>query len=65
MNSLTDDNATALHYAGQISKSIVSKTVPDEDRQVVRYLIEGGANVNLITKQVSCTGKYICSVLLN
>ena len=52
VNSHTDDNATALHYAGQIAKSVVPIDEPDADRKVVHYIVEGGGNVDLVTKQV-------------
>ncbi|KAL1139667.1 hypothetical protein AAG570_006645 [Ranatra chinensis] len=51
VNSVTDEGCSALHYAGHIAKGEVVKDNQYEDREVVRLLIEGGANVELSTKQ--------------
>ncbi|CAH1403231.1 unnamed protein product [Nezara viridula] len=65
VNSVTDDCATALHYAGQIEKNIVPEDKPDADKKVVHYLVEGGANVDLLTKQNSETVFHYCATVGN
>ncbi|CAB0006781.1 unnamed protein product, partial [Nesidiocoris tenuis] len=40
VNSLTEEGATALHYAGQVAKSEVDSENPNEDRDVVKQLLE-------------------------
>ncbi|KAK9508267.1 hypothetical protein O3M35_007964 [Rhynocoris fuscipes] len=65
VNSLTDDGATALHYAGQIAKSEVPADNPLEDKEVIKLLIEGGANMDLITKQNQESVFHYCAIVGN
>ena len=41
---------SALHYGGKIKKSQLH--FPDEDRQIIKHLMDNGANVFLQTKEV-------------
>lgn len=50
---MTEEGATALHYAGQIAKTEVPSDRPLEDKEVIKLLIDGGANMDLVTKQVN------------
>ncbi|CAH0387234.1 unnamed protein product [Bemisia tabaci] len=49
VNAVNEEGATALHYACQVTKEEVER--PGEDQEVVKYLLEGGTNVELQTKQ--------------
>ncbi|XP_035912924.1 serine/threonine-protein phosphatase 6 regulatory ankyrin repeat subunit B isoform X3 [Anopheles stephensi] len=48
LNFTNEDGATALHYACQVTKDEVKK--PNGDRDIVRMLLESGADVALNTK---------------
>ncbi|KAG8268148.1 hypothetical protein J6590_035117 [Homalodisca vitripennis] len=53
VNSVNEDGATALHYAGQITKTeIALRDNPTEDKEVVRLLLEAQADVNIQTHKV-------------
>ena len=41
---------SALHYGGKIKKSQLH--FPDEDRQIIKHLMDNGADVFLQTKEV-------------
>lgn len=53
VNSVNEDGASALHYAANINKSEVNASKPDHDSKVIKLLFEGGADINLRTKQVT------------
>jgi ankyrin repeat protein len=51
VNAANDDGASAIHYAAQVSKKEVDN--PQEDKEVIRLLLESGADVTQTTKTVS------------
>ncbi|XP_028981974.1 serine/threonine-protein phosphatase 6 regulatory ankyrin repeat subunit A [Diachasma alloeum] len=59
VNSLTNEGASALHYAAQIDPRTV--TEPGDDRAVVRALLEGGADVSLVTRQGQESAFHHCA----
>ncbi|XP_050446201.1 serine/threonine-protein phosphatase 6 regulatory ankyrin repeat subunit A isoform X1 [Cataglyphis hispanica] len=63
VNSLTNDGASALHYAAQIEPSEV--IIPGDDRAVVRALLDSGADVSLQTKQAQETAFHHCALAGN
>jgi ankyrin repeat protein len=50
VNAANDDGASAIHYAAQVSKKEVEN--PMEDKEVIRLLLESGADVTQTTKTV-------------
>lgn len=50
VNSVNDEGAGALHYAAQITKDEVEE--PLSDKEVMKLLLDGGADVGQATKQV-------------
>ncbi|XP_070159697.1 serine/threonine-protein phosphatase 6 regulatory ankyrin repeat subunit B isoform X2 [Polyergus mexicanus] len=63
VNSVTNDGASALHYAAQIEPSEVIN--PGDDRAVVRALLDNGADVSLQTKQAHETAFHHCALAGN
>ncbi|XP_043267430.1 serine/threonine-protein phosphatase 6 regulatory ankyrin repeat subunit A-like isoform X3 [Venturia canescens] len=63
VNSVTNEGASALHYAAQIDPAEV--TVPGDDRAVVRALLEGGADVSLQTRQAQESAFHYCALAGN
>lgn len=63
INSVNDDGATALHYTCQITKEEVK--IPESDKEIVRMLLENGADVTLQTKNVLETAFHYCAVAGN
>ncbi|KAH8263555.1 hypothetical protein KR044_010530 [Drosophila immigrans] len=63
INSVNDDGATALHYTCQITKEEVK--IPESDKQIVRMLLENGADVTLQTKNALETAFHYCAVAGN
>ncbi|XP_050477994.1 serine/threonine-protein phosphatase 6 regulatory ankyrin repeat subunit A isoform X1 [Bombus huntii] len=63
VNSLTNEGASALHYAAQIEPSEVE--IPGDDRAVIRALLEGGADVSLQTKQAQESAFHHCALAGN
>ncbi|XP_034945835.1 ankyrin-1 isoform X2 [Chelonus insularis] len=63
VNSLTNEGASALHYAAQIEPTEVLE--PGNDRAVVRALLENGADVSLQTKQTQETAFHYCALAGN
>lgn len=63
INSVNEDGATALHYACHITKEDV--IVPNSDREIVKMLLENGADVSLTTKQTTETCFHYCAVAGN
>lgn len=51
VNAVNEEGASALHYAAQVSKKEVTR--PLEDKEVIRLLLESGADVTQTTKNVS------------
>lgn len=50
VNAANDDGASAIHYAAQVSKKEVEHSM--EDKEVIRLLLESGADVTQTTKTV-------------
>lgn len=50
VNAVNDEGAGALHYAAQITKDEVEE--PLSDKEVMKLLLDEGADVNQSTKQV-------------
>ncbi|KAF5298214.1 hypothetical protein FQA39_LY02638 [Lamprigera yunnana] len=48
VNEVNDNNETALHYACTVTKEEVE--VPSADKEVVRLLLENGADVSILSK---------------
>lgn len=48
VNEVNDNNESALHYACEVTKEEVE--VPSADKEVVRLLLENGADVSLLSK---------------
>lgn len=63
INSLNNDGETALHKACQISKDEV--TTPESDKEIVKLLLEHGADVSISTKSTSETCFHYCAVAGN
>ncbi|XP_014603772.1 PREDICTED: serine/threonine-protein phosphatase 6 regulatory ankyrin repeat subunit A [Polistes canadensis] len=63
VNSVTNEGASALHYAAQIEPSEV--LIPGDDRAVVRALLEGGADVSLQTRQAQESAFHYCALVGN
>lgn len=55
VNAANNDGASAIHYAAQVSKKEVDN--PMEDKEVIRLLLESGADVTQTTKTVCPTLK--------
>ncbi|XP_061730024.1 serine/threonine-protein phosphatase 6 regulatory ankyrin repeat subunit B isoform X2 [Cydia pomonella] len=63
LDAVDDDGASALHYACKIKKEEVK--IPAADREVVKCLIENGADVTLITKHNHETAFHFCAIAGN
>nr|XP_050865797.1 serine/threonine-protein phosphatase 6 regulatory ankyrin repeat subunit A-like isoform X1 [Vespula vulgaris] len=63
VNSVTNEGASALHYAAQIEPSEV--ITPGDDRAVIRALLEGGADVSLQTRQAQESAFHHCALAGN
>ncbi|XP_045495167.1 serine/threonine-protein phosphatase 6 regulatory ankyrin repeat subunit B [Colias croceus] len=63
IDSVDEDGASALHFAGQITKEEVK--VPSADREVVKYLMQNGADVSLQTKHNQETAFHFCAIAGN
>ncbi|KAL6268501.1 hypothetical protein P5V15_001633 [Pogonomyrmex californicus] len=63
VNSLTNEGASALHYAAQIEPSEVD--TPGDDRAVVRALLDSGADVSLQTRQAQESAFHHCALAGN
>ncbi|XP_015591539.1 serine/threonine-protein phosphatase 6 regulatory ankyrin repeat subunit A isoform X3 [Cephus cinctus] len=63
VNSVTNEGASALHYAAQVEPSEV--VIPGDDRAVVRALLEGGADVSLQTRQAQESAFHHCALAGN
>lgn len=59
VNSLTNEGASALHYAAQIEPSEV--VTPGDDRAVVRSLLDSGADVSMQTRQAQESAFHYCA----
>lgn len=62
LNFTNEDGATALHYACQVTKEEVKGT---GDREIVKMLLENGADVSLATKSTQETCFHAVSVAGN
>ncbi|XP_020288603.1 ankyrin-1 isoform X5 [Pseudomyrmex gracilis] len=63
VNSLTNEGASALHYAAQIEPSEVE--IPGEDRAIIRALLDNGADVSVQTKQAQESAFHYCALAGN
>lgn len=63
INSINEDGATALHYACQITKEEVK--APDSDKEIVRILLENGADVTIQTRSTQETAFHYCAIAGN
>ncbi|XP_063822335.1 ankyrin-1 [Ostrinia nubilalis] len=63
IDAVDEDGASALHYGCKITKEEV-KTA-SADREVVKCLIENGADVTLVTKHNLETAFHVCAVAGN
>lgn len=63
IDAVDEDGASALHFACKITKEEVK--IPTADRQVVKCLIENGADVTLITKHNYETAFHFCAIAGN
>lgn len=63
IDSVDEDGASALHYACKTTKEEVK--IPTADRQVVKLLIENGADVTLQTNKSHETAFHFCAVAGN
>ncbi|XP_066600669.1 serine/threonine-protein phosphatase 6 regulatory ankyrin repeat subunit B isoform X2 [Prorops nasuta] len=63
VNSLTNEGASALHYAAQIEPSEVE--TPGDDRSIIRVLLENGADVSMQTKQAQESAFHHCALAGN
>ncbi|XP_044592745.1 serine/threonine-protein phosphatase 6 regulatory ankyrin repeat subunit C isoform X6 [Cotesia glomerata] len=63
VNTVNNDGASPLHYAGQIEPTEVIEL--GDDRAVVRSLLENGADVSLQTKQNQETAFHYCALAGN
>ncbi|KAK6636040.1 hypothetical protein RUM43_009692 [Polyplax serrata] len=59
LNAVNEYGASALHYAAKVSKLEVEQ--PLEDQEVVRLLLENGADSSLMTKQTQETAFHFCA----
>ncbi|CAG9578217.1 unnamed protein product [Danaus chrysippus] len=63
IDAVDEDGASALHFAGQITKEEVVK--PSADKEVVKCLMEYGADVSLHTRQNHETAFHFCAIAGN
>ncbi|OWR50221.1 serine/threonine-protein phosphatase 6 regulatory ankyrin repeat subunit C [Danaus plexippus plexippus] len=63
IDAVDEDGASALHFAGQITKEEVIK--PSADKEVVKCLMEYGADVSLHTRQNHETAFHFCAIAGN
>lgn len=63
LNFTNEDGATAMHYACQITKDQVK--TPNADREIVKMLLENGADVTLSTRSTLETCFHVVSVVGN
>ncbi|KAL5278770.1 hypothetical protein ACFFRR_003410 [Megaselia abdita] len=63
INSINEDGATALHYACQITQEEVK--IPDSDKEIVRILLENGADVTIQTRSTQETAFHYCAIAGN
>lgn len=63
IDAVDEDGATALHYACKITKEEVK--IASADREVVKCLIENGADVTQRTKHNHETAFHVCAVAGN
>lgn len=63
INAVNNDGETALHKTCQIPKEEVK--VPDSDKEIVKMLLENGADVSLQTKSTNETCFHYCAIAGN
>lgn len=63
INTVNEDGATALHYMCNVTSDEV--LIPESDKEIVRLLLENGADVSIQTKQVLETCFHYCAIAGN
>lgn len=63
INTVNEDGATALHYICNVTKEDVR--IPESDKEIVRLLLENGADVTVQTKQTLETAFHYCAIAGN
>lgn len=63
INTVNENGATALHYMCNVTKEMVR--IPDSDKQIIRLLLQNGADVSLVTKQTQETAFHFCAIAGN
>lgn len=63
INAVNENGATALHYICNVTKE--KARIPESDIEIVRLLLENGADVTLQTKQNQETAFHLCAVAGN
>lgn len=63
INSVNDEGASALHYICTVGTADVK--VPGSDKEVVRHLLQSGADVGISTKGNQETAFHFCAVAGN
>ncbi|KPI96846.1 Ankyrin-1 [Papilio xuthus] len=63
IDAVDEDGATALHFACKITKEEVK--MPSADREVVKCLMQNGADVTLVTKHNHETVFHFCAIAGN
>ncbi|XP_047530472.1 serine/threonine-protein phosphatase 6 regulatory ankyrin repeat subunit B [Vanessa atalanta] len=63
IDTVDEDGASALHFSGQITKEEVK--VPTADKEVVKCLMQNGADVSLQTKHNHETAFHFCAIAGN
>jgi ankyrin repeat protein len=63
INSVNEDGATALHYICNVVKEEV--IIPNSDKEIIKMLLENGADVSLQTKQTHETCFHYCAIAGN
>ncbi|XP_065340589.1 serine/threonine-protein phosphatase 6 regulatory ankyrin repeat subunit C isoform X2 [Cloeon dipterum] len=59
VNAASDEGASAIHYAAQVTKKEVEH--PMEDKEVIRLLLESGADTTQTTKTTQETAFHYCA----
>lgn len=64
VNSVNEDGASALHYAANIKTTEVDPAKTTNDAKVIKLLFEGGADINIRTKQASLPNAFNNIIIL-
>uniref|UniRef100_A0A336KKD9 CSON012202 protein n=1 Tax=Culicoides sonorensis TaxID=179676 RepID=A0A336KKD9_CULSO len=63
INTVNEDGATALHYACHVLKDEV--VIPNSDKDIVKKLLQNGADVSIATRTTAETCFHYCAVAGN